>query len=191
MSRRPTQIFDAFGIAFVLFLTVSCADNSGQHVMVDSKPSHLADLPAGFWLKWFDIDYTDSEKRIKKQITDQLRDQGTLVEEFIREDGANSVKTFVYEYRGTKFVEEYYKGGTWKGPKIVPFQEYYNGGWNSWITIHLSEPISYSKLLPDHYTELKLERRYEHTATIESEIDQMRRLFLFGHGDKCNRITLF
>lgn len=178
-------------VAAITMMLSGCADSGGKHVLIELGPTHLVDNPAGSWLKMFDIDYSSGAERFKKQITNQLRQEGELVEEYIGEENGNSVQTFIWNYRGHKFTEKYYKGGIWKGPKIIPFQEYYGEGWNSWVTFFPAAPIAYVELLSERYIELQEQRNYEHAATIVSEIDQERRLFLFGYGENCERITLF
>ena len=67
-------------------------------------------------------------------------------------------------------------------------------GWGSrnlWITIEFEKGIAYSELLPDQYQMLDPVRTYEHAVTVESSADQHRRLFLFGYGPLCRRISLF
>lgn len=190
MSRILVKRLAKISILLVLaFGVVGCSKDG--HIVITLPDTHLEETPAGFWLSMFEIDYSPSAERLKKQVMDKLKSEGTLVDEYVHEDGANKVMTHVWKYRGHKIWEEQYKGGIWEGPKIVPFQEYYNGGWNSWITIKFSEGIPYSKLLPDHHKKINPNRKYEHTATIESTVDQERRLFLFGYGSRCQRISVF
>ena len=177
-------------ILFVIILSIASCSKDG-HVFVKLPETHLEETAAGFWLSVFEIDYSPGAERLKRQVMDKLRSEGTLLEEYVHQDGANNVNTRVWKYRDKKIKEEYYKGGIWEGPEVVPFQEYYNGGWNSWITIEFNDGILYSKLLPNHYKMINPNRKYEHTATIESAIDQKRRLFLFGYGTRCQRISLF
>lgn len=176
-------------LLFVLLVLFGCSKDGHIYIKLENK--HLQDTAAGAWLRLFNLDYKPGTERTKKQVVDKLRSQGKLVDEYLYEDGANKVKTYVWEFAGYRFKEEYYRGGIWEGPKVVPFQEYYNGGWNTWITVVFDKPISYSKLLPQHYQQINPSRKYEHTATVKSMIDQKRRLFLFGHGSRCNRISLF
>lgn len=161
------------------------------HVFIKLPQTHLEETAAGFWLSVFDIDYSPGAERMKKQVMDKLKSNGVLLDQYVREDGANLVYTRIWQYKGKKIKEEIYKGGIWNGPKIIPFQEYHSGGWSSWITIEFENGIPYSTLLPYDYININPKRRYEHTATIESTIDQERRLFLFGYGDRCKRISLF
>jgi len=144
------------------------------HIVITLPDTHLEETPAGFWLRMFEVDYSPGAENLKKQVLDKLRSDGTLIDEYIHKEGSKKVKTYVWKYRGYRIREEYY-----------------NGGWDSWITIEFSEGIPYSKLLPNHYEKIKPNRNYEHTATIKSTIDQERRLFLFGYGSRCQRISLF
>jgi len=190
MNHNFTQI--ATMLALLLFnVTIIGACSKDGHIFIKLSDKHLKDTPAGFWLATFDIDYSPGAERIKKQVMVKLQSEGILVDENIGKDGVNAVKTRLWKFRGQKIREQYYKGGIWEGPKIIPFQEYYNGGWNAWITVEFDEPIPYSKLLPDDHAKINPKRKYEHTATIESSLDQGRRLFLFGYGSTCKRISLF
>ncbi len=188
--KRTIQYIAQFGFLFVIVCIINACSKDG-HVFVKLPETHLEETHAGFWLAIFEIDYSPGAERLKRQVLDKLRSEGTLIDESVYQDGANNVTTRVWKYRGEKIKEEYYKGGIWKGPKVVPFQEYYNGGWNSWITIEFDEGVPYSKLLPSHHNKINPNRKYGHTATIESAIDQKRRLFLFGYGSWCQRISLF
>lgn len=174
---------------FIVFFLLGCSKEG--HIYIELKNTRLQDTPPGAWIRIFEVDYSPGANRIKMQIVDKLRSEGRLVDEYLHEEGANKVKTYVWEFSGYRFKEEYYKGGIWEGPKVVTFQEYYSGGWNTWVTIVFDKPVPYSKLLPQHYQKINPNRKYEHTATIESQIDQERRLFLVGYGSNCNRISLF
>jgi hypothetical protein len=173
----------------VLLLWVSACSKEG--IDIDLPDTHLEQTPSGFWLSIFDLDYGPKSECIKKQILDKLRKNGVLLDEYQHKEGANKVKTYVWDYAGYTIKEQYYKGGIWEGPKIIPYQEYHRAGWTVWITVEFETGIPYSKLLPDHYMKINLNRKYEHTATIESAKDQGRRLFLFGYGSLCQRISLF
>lgn len=186
MIRNTTSIV----ILLVMVFSMGSCSKDG-HIFIKLSEKHLEETPAGFWLSMFQIDYSPGTERMKKQVMDKLKSDGILLEEYAREDGANKVFTRIWKYKGTSFKEEIYKGGIWNGPQIVPFQEYHYEGWSSWITIEFENGTPYSKLLPDNYVNINPKRRYEHTATIESKIDQGRRLFLFGYGDWCQRISLF
>jgi len=192
MSRSALLDGHMRRILILFWLPVSLIACSKEgHIFIKLSDTHLEETPAGFWLSLFSLDYSPGAERMKKQVMDKLHEHGTLIDEYIHKDGVNTVKTLIWDYAGHRFKEEYYKGGIWEGPKIVPFQEYSNGGWNTWITIVFNEGIPYSELLPDHYPKINPKRKYEHTATIESAIDQGRRLFLFGYGSRCQRILLF
>ena len=173
----------------MLFSIASCSKDG--HIFIKLSEKHLEEVPAGFWLSVFEIDYSPGAEGMKKQVMDKLKSDGVLVDQYVREDGANTVYTRSWKYKNNSIKDEIYKGGIWNGPKIVPFQEYHYAGWTSWITIEFENGIPYSKLLPENYTNINRKRKYEHTATIESEIDQGSRLFLFGYGDRCQRISLF
>ncbi|MCS4505626.1 hypothetical protein NYO91_16185 [Arhodomonas aquaeolei] len=178
-----------FCLGLMTVLITGCSKDG--HIVIGLSNKHLEETAAGEWLKIFDIDYAPGAERMKKQVTAKLQLQGTLIDEYAYESGANRVMVRVWLYEGTKIKEEYYKGGIWEGPEVVPFQEYYAGGRNSWITIEFDGGVPYSELLPAHYTKITQNRKYEHTATIKSSLDQDRRLFLFGYGDRCQRISLF
>lgn len=180
-------------LLFVILLNIRSYLKDG-HIFIELRETHLEDTKAGFWLSEFNIDYSPGAERMKKQVMDKLKSDGILLDQYVHKgglEGACTVYTRIWKYKGKNIKEEIYKGGIWNGPKIIPFQEYSRGGWTSWITIEFENGIPYSKLLPDEYRNINAKRRYEHTATIESTIDQGRRLFLFGYGDTCKRISLF
>ena len=179
-------------ILFTLpFIFLSCSKEG--HVVIKLTNQHLENTPAGSWLSLFNIDYSPNADRIKNQVIDRLNVEGLLIDKHVHDDGANEVSVSLWNFKGKRFREEYYVGGIWEGPKIIPFQEYYNGGREGWITIEFENGIPYKELLPNDYKKIiqRSNREYEHTATIESTIDQGRRLFLFGYGSICNRISLF
>lgn len=164
------------------------------HIFIELQETHLVYTKAGFWLADFNIDYSPGAEGMKKQVMDKLKSDGILLNQYVHKGGlkdACTVYTRIWKYKENLIKEEIYRGGIWNGPIIIPFQEYTNGGWNSWITVEFENGITYSNLLPDEYRNINPKRRYEHTATIESQIDQGSRLFLFGYGDKCKRISLF
>tara|TARA_B100000767_G_C19514207_1_gene429693 strand:+ start:110 stop:673 length:564 start_codon:yes stop_codon:yes gene_type:complete len=176
---------------FLLFWFNACSTkNNGDHIVLKLDNQHLKDTPAGFWLNDFDIDYSINSERFKKQVSDIIVNEGELIDGYFSQDNFNEVETLIYQYKDYQILIEQYKDGIWKGPKVIPFQEYHNGGLSSWITIKLKSNIPYAELIPNKYKDLNPNREYEHSVTIESQIDQERRLFLFGSGLYCERITL-
>lgn len=147
----------------------------------------------GSWLGVFDLDYSEDAGHLKLQVIDKLRAEADLIDEYVYEEEGNKVGARTWELQGMRIKEEYYRGGDWEGPKVLPEQRYYNGGpaENLWITIEFERGIPYSKLIPDHHQLLQPVREIEHTVTVESSQDQGRRLFLFGYGELCRRISLF
>ena len=185
-----------YNIQIIVFLFLSIwfnacsSNNSGDHVVLELDNQHLKDTPAGFWLNDFDIDYSFESRRFKRQISDIIENEGELIDGSFSTDNFNEVQTLIYNYKDYKILIQQYEGGIWEGPKVIPFQEYTSGGWSSWITISLKDSIPYAELIPNKYKDLNPNREYEHSVTIESKIDQERRLFLFGRGLYCERITL-
>lgn len=171
-----------------MFIFVGCSKDG--HIEFDSQNSRLEELPAGKWLTIFKISYSSDAKEPKQQILHKLRKEGQLRDEYKREENGNLITTRVWTYKGHTIKEQYYQGGVWKGPKIIPYQEYYQGELPVWITIEYSEGIPYSTILPRHYKRINSNRKYEHTATITSK-EYRERLFLFGYGSLCKRISLF
>lgn len=193
-KRYKILLYTALPVFIVLILLSIRSYLGDGHIFIELQETHLEETKAGFWLSEFDIDYSPSAERMKKQVMDKLKSDGLLLDQYVHKGGlkgACTVYTRIWQYKGKNIKEEIYKGGIWNGPKIIPFQEYSSGGWSSWITIEFENGMPYSKLLPDEYRNINSKRRYEHTATIESTIDQGRRLFLFGYGDTCKRISLF
>lgn len=182
-------------LTFFLLVT-GCSNKGGPSIELKNK--HLEEVPAGNWLKMFNLDY-NSGKEIKIQITEKLRNEGILFDRYIGrtdEGRDNGVLTSIWNFKGYTIQEEYYgeceeirsykrEGKTYREWKVRGGE-----GGGVWITIIFKEPKPYSELLPDHYKDIE-EFRIEHTATIESKKDRGRRLFLFGYGKYCNRISLF
>jgi len=168
LNQRLIQNLAKVYVLFALtFSAVGCSNDG--HIRITLPDTHLEETPAGLWLRMFEIDYLSTAEGLKKQVTSKLKSEGSLEDEYVR---ANKVKTLVWKFRGHKIRQELYEDGT------------------SWITIEFSDGIPYSKLLPDHHKKINPNRKYEHTATIESTMDQGRRLFLFGYGSRCQRISL-
>ena len=176
---------------FILFLLVvgltACSKNG--HIDIDLADVHLEQIPAGQWLSIFDLSYAPGAEDIKKQIVSKLRTSGRLLDEYQHEENGNVVLTRVWTYSGYTIKEQYYQGGIWRGPKIIPYQEYYQGELAVWITVEFKQGIPYSELLPQYQQKINPNRKYEHTATIKSSKDRAR-LFLFGYGTLCQRISL-
>jgi hypothetical protein len=173
---------------FVIFILAGCSKEG--HIEFDAQNSRLEELPAGKWLTTFDISYSPGADEPKKQILFKLRQEGQLHDEYKREENGNLVTTRVWNYKGHTIKEQYYQGGIWKGPIIIPYQEYYQGELSVWISIEYPKGIPYSKLLPNHHKKINPSRKYEHTAPLTSKKDHAR-LFLFGYGSLCQRISLF
>jgi hypothetical protein len=174
----------------VSILLVLTACSKEGHIDIDVQDRHLEQLPAGEWLTAFQISYSPDAEDPKKQILRRLRQNGKLRDEYKREDNGNVVTTRVWSYKGYTIKEQYYQGGIWQGPKIIPYQEYYQGELSVWITVEYQDGVPYSKLLHEHYQSIKPNRKYEHTATMTSKKDRTR-LFLFGYGSLCQRVSLF
>lgn len=170
------------------FILAGCS--KGGHIEFDANNSRLEELPAGKWLTAFQIRYSTDSDEPKKQIIQKLRHEGKLLDEYEREENANLIITRIWNYKGHIIKEQYYQHGIWQGPEIVPYQEYYQGELSVWISIEYPDGVPYSKLLPEHYKEINPNRKYEHTATITSRKNRAR-LFLFGYGLLCKRISLF
>jgi hypothetical protein len=193
-KRYKILLYTALPVFLAIILLNIRSYLGDGHIFIELQEKHLTETPAGFWLSMFEIDYSPGAERMKKQVMNKLESDGLLLDQYAQKGGLKDaciVYTRIWKYKGKSIKEEIYKGGIWNGPKIIPFQEYSNGGWTSWITIEFEDSIPYSKLLPDEYERINPKRRYEHTATIESKIDQGRRLFLFGYGDTCKHISLF
>jgi hypothetical protein len=189
VNRMPNKFYTNISIVIIAVLLLSGCSKEG-HVDFDIKDQHLEQHPAGSWLAAFDIDYSQGPLSIKKQILEKLHKQGKLIDKYRREENANVISSFIWNYKDSTIKEEYYKGGIWGGPKIIPYQEYYAGELAVWITIEFKEGVPYSKVIPNHYKQINATRKYEHTATIKFPKDNAR-LFLFGYGSICNRISLF
>lgn len=161
--------------------------------MIRLSEGHLQNLPMGSWLRFFDLDYSPDAPHLKLQVIAKLQADATLLEQYVYEEQGNNVGVRSWDFKGMRIKEEYYRGGEWEGPTLIPAQEFYQGGpaENLWISIEFERGIRYSELIPDHYQLLNEVRDYEHAVTIEAPGDQNRRLFLFGYGRLCRRISLF
>ncbi|MCB1661242.1 MAG: hypothetical protein H6995_10140 [Pseudomonadales bacterium] len=179
-------------ILSISLLSSACSKQT-PHLVIKLKQGQLQNLPMGSWLTFFDFDYSEGAEDLKLQAVAKLQAHAALVDEYVYEDEDNKVGARVWDFQGIRIKEEYYQGGVWEGPKVMPAQEYYVGGAaeNLWITIEFEKGIAYSELLPDQYQMLDPVRTYEHAVTVESSADQHRRLFLFGYGPLCRRISLF
>jgi len=176
-------------IVVALLLALAACSKEG-HIDIEVPDLRLDQLPAGEWLTAFEISHKPGADDPKRQILRKLREEGKLKDEFKREENENMVTARVWSYKGYTIKEQYYQGGIWQGPKIIPYQEYYQGELLVWITVEYQDGVPYSKLLPEHYQSINPNRKYEHTATITSKKDRAR-LFLFGYGSLCQRVSLF
>jgi len=175
-------------IICVMLLFGGCSKEG--HIDFEVADQHIEQHPAGSWIVAFNVDYSRGSCSIKKQILEKLYNQGKIIDKYRREENGNVITTFLWDYQGNTIKEEYYKGGIWGGPKIIPYQEYYAGELAVWITVDFKEGIPYSKLIPNHYKQINANRKYEHSVTIKFPKDNAR-LFLFGYGSICNQISLF
>src|SRR4030042_3738184 len=149
-------------IVVVIVLALVACSKEG-HIDIELSDLHLDQLPAGKFLTAFEISHQPDSDNPKKQILINLREKGELRDEYKREENGNKVKTRIWNYRGYIIKEQYYEGGVWCGPKIIPYQEYYQGELPVWITVEFPEGIPYSQLLPDHYHKINPNRKHEHT----------------------------
>lgn len=181
-----------FLLAFALLLSAGCAEQT-PHLVINLKQGRLQDLPMGSWLQFFDFDYSPQAEDLKLQAVARLQERATLQDEYVFEAEDNKVGVRVWDYQGMRIKEEYYRGAEWEGPEVLPAQQYYLGGpaENLWITIEFERGIPYAELIPDQSKRLEPVRAQEHAVTVTSMQDQKRRLFLFGYGDLCRRISLF
>lgn len=186
--RRLIMLYQLFIPFFLVVGLTACSKD--RHIDIEVADVHLEQIPAGRWLSIFNLGYAPGAGDIKKQIVSKLRTGGRLLDEYRHEENSNVVTTRVWTYSGHTIKEEYYQGGIWRGPKIIPYQEYYQGESPVWITVEFKQGIPYTELLPQHHQKTNLNRKYEHTATIKSLKDRAR-LFLFGYGTSCQRISLF
>lgn len=173
---------------FILLITTGCTDNSTHGI--EATEQIIEQNPAGKWIASFSVNYNQSPRDTKKQIVEKLHKHGKLIDKYRHEDNGNIITTFIWNYEGNTIKKEYYRGGIWRGPKITPRHEYYHGEIPVWVTIVFKNGIPYSEVLPNHYKKINKNSEYEHRATIRFPKDNAR-LFLFGNGTLCNRISLF
>jgi len=178
-----------------MFLTVltlvtpslSCSRSGAAHAEIELGALHLKDVPAGQWLNLFLVDYGPGAPGLKRQVVDKLHRSGVLVDEYAHAENGNEIHTRVWSYEDYSFLEQDFRGGIWEGPEVSASQQYYQGELAIWITIEFPRGVQYSTLLP--HTSLPARRDKEHAATVLSETDHAR-LFLFGYGHTCKRISL-
>lgn len=177
-------------LIFIILITslISC-DNKNDHIEINLHKKHLWETKAGFWLKSFKIN-PSSDVTIKKQITDILKKDALLIKQDQRVEGVHHITRWIFEYNGIRVINEVYLGGVWNGPEIKAYHEYPNG-YSAWITFELKEPIKYTEILELDSLNIDKVRRRSHTATIVGHLDDQKRLFLFGHGDECEKISLY
>ena len=172
-----------------LIITLISCDDENDHIEIDLQKKHLWEIKAGFWLKTFNID-TSSNITIKKQITDKLEEEGLLIKQDQRKEGIHRITRWTFKFYGMDVVNEVYQGGVWNGPEIKSYHQYPNG-YTNWITFKLKKPIKYTEILGLDSLDIKKVRSRAHTATIIGNLDDEKRLFLFGYGDECNKISLY
>ena len=178
-----------FASALVVVLTIIGCPQEG-HVNIRLRDKHLEDVPAGRWLKVFSLRYESGAPPMKEQILEKLHSEGVLEDKNEHEENATRILTYEWRFQGMKIKEEYYVGGSgWRGPKVSPQQAFREAGSDAWVTIETGE-TPYQDLLPEKYVQIIPHRIHEHTATVASAVDA-RRLFLFGYGNTCKRISLF
>lgn len=163
----------------ILFLSFhGCSDkNPGIDISLQEN-EQLEDIAAGWWIKELGLHYGAQSKYITIQIHDYLHEKARLLDKYQADDGA---LTAIWEYDG-------------KTTQIVIEEKIYQSsdGQNIWMTYEYPSPgTTWSNIIPSDYTRLKPDRKYEHAVTIHSVADGKARLFLFGGGEYCRRISLF
>lgn len=165
-------------ILCLIFSLQGCSERSTGIKIVLKDSHHLEEVPAGCWIKEFDLKYNKDSKYITRQIHDKFVARGVLIDKYSEKEHS---ETFIWNYHGpTKglVVEE----SVYKGSESLDL----------WITIRLGQPgTPWQEIIPDDYSRLKPNRNYENAVVINSNADRGARLFLFGWGNYCTHISLF
>ena len=183
------ELFRVLLFVVLFFILSSCSRNLENHLEITLNNLHIEDVASGDWINNFKFDRLSS-KNIKTQVYLDIIDRGELVDEFLWEEHGNEVFTRVYELENIEVSLNLYNGGIFNGPNLFPPQQYHSGD-NLWISYEFNEPISYKELIPNNFQKLEEIRKYEHSATITSKLSKGTRLFLFGFGSFCKKVTLY
>lgn len=152
--------------ALAILLLISC-DKSDSIRIVLSPNERLENTRAGFWIKNFELSYTN--RHFTLLIYDELKRSGYLLDSY--KENKNVV--YVWDYRGLVIDAIGIQG------EVCPD-----------VRMRLDQPgIPWSELLPNHYKSIKPDKEYLHVATIESPLDNAR-IFLFGGAKYCTEIYL-
>jgi hypothetical protein len=180
MNDSLTSIVSNLFVFFLIcWAMVGCSGrNTGINIDLPEN-QHLEDHPAGWWIKELSLKYDhNSKERITQRVHNRLVARGGIFIDKYSKNKQNFV--FVWEYVGLR--------------KVFVVEEHYFYGEDSAdlsITIPLEPPgITWESIIPNHCDKLKPNRISELAATIESKADRGARLFLYGWGQYCTRITL-
>jgi len=172
MTRHNTITLDMrnisklLSVVLALLLLFSC-DKSDSIRIVLGPNERLENTLAGYWIKQFELDYTD--RHFTLLIYDELKRSGYLLDTY-KED-----KNVVYVWGYRDIVVD-----------LIGIQ----GEVCPDVRIKLDQPgIPWAELLPNHYRSIKMDKEYVHVATIESPLDNAR-IFLFGGAKYCTKIYL-
>lgn len=178
ITAHHAKIVNSILLAVLLVSVYSCSDkNSGIDIRL-SENQRIEDMAAGWWIKDLDLENGKQSKYITVQMHYRLIQQARLINRYNN------------DRNGLVAIWEYY-GKT--NPVIIK-EEIYEGsdGQTIWMSYEYPSPgVLWSKVIPADYQRLKPNRKYEHAVTIHSTADKGARIFLFGWGDYCTRISIF
>lgn len=162
-------------ISNALFL-LNCSDQDSLYI--DLPPNEkLEDTRAGWWIKEMGLSSNSNSKNLTYKIVDHLINNASLIDKYELKD---NVTRYIWEYTGKN--------------KLIRIREdiYFDQEYGDIIWFHYEYPlpgVPWKEVLPNHYMNIKKNRKLEHASTINSS-NENARLFLFGSNVYCQRISL-
>jgi hypothetical protein len=171
------KLNSTFILIFLFISVFGCSkeDHAFDHINLPEN-IRLEDTDAGWWIKELNLQYDAQDVPLTTQIHKHLISNATQLDTY--QTSVDDL-TVIWEYCGSKcinLVEEIYKSAQ---------------GENIWISYEYPIPgAPWRDVLPEIYTRIKTDQEYGQVAVIESKADKAR-LFLFGSGNYCRRMSIF
>lgn len=165
----------------MVILVLSAQGCSDRNSCIDislPESQRIEDTAVGWWIKGLVLHYGNQSKYITTQMHIRLNAEAKLIDKYIN------------DRKGQVTIWEYYNNNT----PIIIKEEVNEGsdGQTIWMSYEYPYPgIIWSKIIPADFQRLKPNRKYEHAVTIDSAADKGARVFLFGWGEYCTRISIF
>jgi len=171
------------------FGILGCSRSGGINIDLPNG-THLADHPSGFWLRDLLRSSSDTTRYITTRVHDVISAIGEPIDKY-----STKRKSVTVVWKVTHGKKPYYADVYQACSHLIIEETLYDSderGTDLWLTINLDEPgLPWSCLIPDQFMNLKPNRKYENAVAISSRADRGARLFLFGWGKYCKRISLF